>query len=224
MRALRFRLAMATTDHESKRRRMVDEQLARRNIDDEAVLTAMRTVPRHLFVPTDLMAQAYDDRALGLGPGQTISQPYIVALMTQLAEVVGKQRVLEVGTGSGYQAAVLAELCGEVYTIERDQGLATSARKNFERLHYNNIHVRHGDGRRGWPEAAPFDAILVTAVTREVPKALGEQLAEGGHLIIPIAKPFGSQMLKCMEKSGQALDSKDILKVRFVPLVDDGIR
>jgi len=215
---------MATTDHESKRRSMVEEQLARRNIHDEAVLTAMRTVPRHLFVPADLTAQAYDDRALGLGPGQTISQPYIVALMTQLADVVGKKRVLEVGTGSGYQAAVLAELCGEVYTIERDQGLATGARKNFERLHYNNIHVRHGDGRVGWPEAAPFDAILVTAVTREVPKALDEQLVEGGHLVIPIAKPFGNQVLKCMEKTATGLDSKDVLKVRFVPLVDDSIR
>jgi protein-L-isoaspartate(D-aspartate) O-methyltransferase len=215
---------MATTDYESKRRKMVEEQLARRDIHDEAVLTAMRTVPRHLFVPTDLQSQAYADRALGLGPGQTISQPYIVGLMTQLADVVGKERVLEVGTGSGYQAAVLAELCGEVYTVERDQGLATAARKNFERLHYNNIHVRHGDGRLGWPEAAPFDAILVTAVTREVPKALGEQLAEGGRLVIPVARPFGNQVLKCMEKTAKGLDSKDILKVRFVPLVDDSIR
>ncbi|MEE9125642.1 MAG: protein-L-isoaspartate(D-aspartate) O-methyltransferase, partial [Planctomycetota bacterium] len=162
---------MVTTDHESKRRTMVEEQLARRNIHSEAVLTALRTVPRHLFVPTHLMDQAYEDRALGLGPGQTISQPYIVALMTQLADVLGKERVLEVGTGSGYQAAVLAELCGEVFTIERDQTLASGARKNFKRLHYNNIHMHHGDGRLGWPEHAPFDAILVTAVAREVPKA-----------------------------------------------------
>ncbi len=215
---------MVTTDHESKRLRMVEEQLARRNIHDAAVLAAMRTVPRHLFVPPELRSQAYEDRALGLGPGQTISQPYIVALMTQLAEVVGKPRVLEVGTGSGYQAAVLAELCGEVYTIERDQSLATAARKNFLRLHYNNIHVRHGDGRLGWPEAAPFNAILVTAVTREVPTALAEQLSEGGHLVIPIAKPFGNQVLRCMVKTASGLDSKDILKVRFVPLVDDSIR
>ncbi|MHC4078019.1 MAG: protein-L-isoaspartate(D-aspartate) O-methyltransferase [Planctomycetota bacterium] len=215
---------MVATDHESKRRTMVEEQLARRSIHSEAVLTAMRTVPRHLFVPAELRSQAYDDRALALGPGQTISQPYIVALMTQVANVIGKERVLEVGTGSGYQAAVLAELCGEVYTIERDQGLATGARKTFERLHYHNIHVRHGDGRLGWPEAAPFDAILVTAVTREVPNALEEQLREGGQLVIPMTKPFGNQMLRCMEKTAKGLTSKDILKVRFVPLVDDSIR
>ena len=215
---------MVTTDHESKRRTMVEEQLARRNIHSEAVLTALRTVPRHLFVPTHLMDQAYEDRALGLGPGQTISQPYIVALMTQLADAVGKERVLEVGTGSGYQAAVLAELCGEVFTIERDQMLASGARKNFERLHYNNIHMRHGDGRLGWPEHAPFDAILVTAVAREVPKALEKQLAEGARLVVPVTKPLGNQMLRCMEKTAKGLISKDILKVRFVPLVDDSIR
>lgn len=201
------------------RRRMVEEQLEARDIADQRVLAAMRTVPRHLFVPESLREEAYDDKALSLGPEQSISQPYIVAKMTELAAPAPGERILEVGTGSGYQAAVLAEISEEVYTIEADSLLAERAATTLEKLHYRNVHTRHGDGRNGWPEAAPFGAIIVTACAREVPTALEHQLDTGGRLVLPLGTAGTTQTLRVFERrrSGR-LVARDIMPVRFVPL------
>ena len=198
---------------------MVEEQIHARNIHSETVLSAMRTVPRHLFLPESLRSQAYDDRALPLGPQQSISQPYIVALMTELAAPRPGDRVLEIGTGSGYQAAVLAEITESVYTIEVDPILADRAKQCLERLHYRNVHVRSGDGRQGWPEAAPFGAIVVTASTGNVPPALIGQLAVGGRLIFPCGDSRETQTLQVITKeAGGGLTTRDVIPVRFVPL------
>jgi protein-L-isoaspartate(D-aspartate) O-methyltransferase len=198
---------------------MVEEQIVRRQITSEAVLSAMRTVPRHQFVPEDLRAEAYEDRALPLGPRQSISQPYIVALMTELSAPRPGDRVLEIGTGSGYQAAVLAELAEAVYTVELDPELAARAAERLATLRYRNVHCRCGDGRKGWPEAAPFGAIVVTACAEEVPSILVDQLAVGGRLVLPSGSAAGDQVLRVLTKKrdGQ-LQRRDVIPVRFVPL------
>jgi protein-L-isoaspartate(D-aspartate) O-methyltransferase len=199
---------------EEARARMVRTQM--RDVDDEAVLDAMRTVPRHEFVPDRLERDAYDDGPLPIGHGQTISQPYIVALMTDLANVGKGDRVLEVGTGSGYQAAVLAELGAEVYSIEIVEALAERARKTLSRLGYEKVHVRHGDGYAGWPEHAPFDAIVVTAAPPEIPKPLEEQLAVGGRLVVPVGERY--QELKVIERTDRGYERRTEIPVRFVPM------
>jgi protein-L-isoaspartate(D-aspartate) O-methyltransferase len=201
------------------RQAMVAQQLQRRDITDPRVLVAMGKVPRHRFVPEALAAQAYGDHPLPIGAGQTISQPYIVALMSQWAEVAPGDKVLEVGTGSGYQAAVLAELTDKVFSIEIRPELARQAAARLKELGYGLVQVRSGDGYQGWPEAAPFDAILVTAAATRVPPALAAQLKEGGRLIIPLEAPYGGQDLIRWRKVKGKLMQEASLPVRFVPLV-----
>ena len=215
-------LAQQEPDFEERRRRMVEEHLRSRDIRDTLVLEAMAEVPRHRFVPEGWAVRAYEDRPLPIGREQTISQPYIVALMTQLARVRPADRVLEVGTGSGYQAAVLAEIGARVYTIEIVGELARTARRRLERLGYEGVEVRHGDGYRGWPEAAPFDAVIVTAAPEEMPDALVEQLAPGGRLVAPVGPVGGVQRLTVVEKSPDGeTTTRSVAPVRFVPMVRD---
>ncbi len=196
---------------------MVDEQIARRGIRDERVLAAMRKVERHRFVSDAQWSLAYGDHPLAVGEGQTISQPYIVALMTEALALQGGERVLEVGTGSGYQAAILAELVEEVETVEILPGLAARAGATLEELGYRNIHIRVGDGREGWAEHAPYRAILVTAAPPEVPPALIEQLDEGGRLVIPVG--VLSQELELHTRKPEGPDVQRLAAVRFVPLI-----
>ena len=205
------------TARQDERDRMVAEQIEARGVTDPRVLAAMAKVPRHLFVPEAYRAEAYQDHPLPIGHGVTISQPYIVALMTELAQVGPGDKVLEIGTGSGYQAAVLAELGAEVYTIEVLEPLARKARALLESLGYTKVHARHGDGYAGWPEAAPFDAIVVTAAPPEVPEALKVQLAEGGRLVIPVGSRY--QELKVIVRRGDRFVSRTVIPVRFVPMV-----
>lgn len=200
------------------RERMVEEQLIPRGIHDEATLQAMRTVPRHLFVDDAMASAAYGDHPLPIGSGQTISQPYIVALMTQALQLKGHERVLEIGTGSGYQAAVLSRICRKVYTIERIDALLVRARKIFDRLHYHNIISRIDDGTTGWPDEAPFDGILVTAGGPKIPEPLIEQLADPGRLVIPVGDQF-LQELQLLEKHNGDISVKTIEYVRFVNLI-----
>ena len=204
------------------RRRMVDQQLGARDIVDPRVLSAMGKIPRHLFVEPALEPFAYEDRPLSIGAGQTISQPYIVALMTQLLQVQPSDRILEVGTGSGYQAAVLAELVAEVYTVEIIPSLAESARARLEALGYRNVHVRQGDGYEGWREFAPFDGIVVTAGAPQIPSPLIEQLREGGRMAIPVGGAKATQELILGEKRGERLQTRPIAPVLFVPLTGKG--
>ncbi|MGO8763189.1 MAG: protein-L-isoaspartate(D-aspartate) O-methyltransferase [Desulfobaccales bacterium] len=211
--------APALDNFEDARQVMVARQLQRRDITDPRVLIAMGTVPRHRFVPGALASQAYGDHPLPIGGGQTISQPYIVALMTQWAEVAPGDKVLEVGTGSGYQAAVLAELTEKVFSIEIRPELARRASALLQELGYGRVQVRSGDGYRGWPEEAPFDAILVTAAAPRVPPDLAAQLKEGGRLVIPLGGPSGSQTLVRYRKVQGKLVEEASLAVRFVPLV-----
>ena len=198
---------------------MIQEQLvgAGRNITNARVLAVMEKVPRHEFVPEEYRDRAYDDRALPIGYDQTISQPYIVAFMTEQLDPKPTDRVLEIGTGSGYQAAVLAQLVAEVYTIEIIEPLAQRAEADLKRLGYTNIHVRAGDGYQGWPEAAPFDAIIVTCAPEKVPQPLVEQLKDGGRMIIPVG-PMGDQELVLLRKQGEQLEKRAVLPVRFVPM------
>ena len=189
---------------------------------NERVIQAMAKVPRHEFVPDDMRSYAYENRPLPIGEEQTISQPYIVALMTDLADVDEDAVVLEVGTGSGYQAAVLAELAGHVYTIEIIESLGERARAILAKLNYRNVTVRIGDGYHGWAEHAPFDAILVTAAPEQVPQPLIDQLKPGGRLVVPVGRPFGGQSLKLLvKKESGEIETKDILPVGFVPLTGD---
>lgn len=205
----------------ARREAMVHRQIELRDVTHAATLAAMRTVPRHLFVPADLQAEAYADRALPIGLGQTISQPYIVAFMTeQLAPTPG-MRVLEIGTGSGYQAAILAEIGAEVYTIELVPELAARAAALLRELGYRSIHPRVGDGWKGWPEAAPFDAIIVTAAAESIPPQLIAQLRDGGKMIIPLGPPRGGQELVLATKRGTRIETAPLLSVRFVPFVHD---
>jgi len=202
------------------RRKMVAEQLETRNIQSAAVLQAMRTVPRHLFVPEDMQSEAYSDCPLPIGLGQTISQPYIVAFMTDQLQPTAGAKILEIGTGSGYQTAILAQLGLDVYTVELLEELALSAQKVFAALRFDNINTRHGNGYDGWPEAAPFDAIMVTAAPETIPENLIDQLKEGGKMIIPVGATGAVQSLKLVVKKDRKIIERDILPVRFVPLVE----
>lgn len=213
--------AVATEDnYANQRERMVLYQLEApgRDIKDQRVLDAMRRVPRHEFVPEEYRDQAYDDHPLPIGYGQTISQPYIVAFMTEQLRPKPTDRVLEIGTGSGYQAAVLSLLVAEVYTIEIIEPLARRAAQDLARLGYNNVKVRHGDGYLGWPEAAPFDSIIVTCAPDEVPQTLIDQLKEGGRMIIPVGD-LGDQDLWLLVKEGNVVRRQAVLPVRFVPMI-----
>ncbi len=200
------------------RERMVESQIKARGIKDERVLKAMLKVPRHLFVDEALRDQAYGDFPLPIGEGQTISQPYIVALMTEALELKGNERVLEVGTGSGYQTAILAELALWVYTIERFPTLLERAKKVLTELGYKNISFKLDDGTLGWKEVAPFDAIIVTAASPDIPPPLVEQLSEGGRIVIPVGDEFSQTLIKGVKKGGK-LHTKALEPVRFVKLV-----
>lgn len=204
------------------RQRMVTSQIAARGISDTRVLDAMRKVPRHLFVPKEQRMYAYADGPLPIGEGQTISQPYVVALMTELLELKGTEKVLEIGTGSGYQAAVLGELAREVYTIEIVETLGRRAGKLLDSLGYKNVKVRIGDGYAGWPEAAPFDVIMLTAAPKTIPQPLLDQLGEGGRLVAPVGED--NQMLQLVEKIKGKLKYHDIIPVRFVPMTGKALR
>ena len=205
-------------DYEKLRKRMAQEQLIPRNISDQGVLDAFLKIERHKFIPQDLRDNAYADFPLPLGEGQTISQPYIVALMTQELGLAGKEKVLEIGTGSGYQTAVLAELAREVYTIERFEGLAKKAKELLLELGYQNIKLKTADGTAGWPEEAPFDRIIITAATSVIPAPLAEQLKEGGKMILPLGESF-SQVLTLAQKINNKLETRNICGCVFVPLV-----
>ena len=196
---------------------MIDTQLRSRDIRNPAVLDAMRRVPRHEFVPENLRDRAYDDGPLPIGDGQTISQPYIVAYMTQAIEPAKTDRVLEIGTGSGYQAAVLAELVQEVYTIEIVPRLAASSSALLKKLGYTNIRTREGDGYAGWPEAAPFDKIVVTAAPETIPQALVDQLKVGGIMAVPVGR--GYQSMTLVQKTGTGTVTKKTMDVMFVPMI-----
>jgi protein-L-isoaspartate(D-aspartate) O-methyltransferase len=207
------------------REAMVARQVAARGIDDARVLAALRAVPRHRFVPSDLAEDAYDDGPLPIGHGQTISQPYVVAYMTQIADLRPGERVLEVGTGSGYQAAVLAELGCEVWSIEIVEALAERAARDLREAGYARVQVRAGDGYRGWPEAAPFDAILVTAAPDHVPEPLLEQLAVGGRLVIPVGpQGLAGQEIVRVTRTAAGLEREVLLPVRFVPMTGEAER
>lgn len=209
--------------YKNQRIRMVNSQVRLRGIRDERVLKAMETVPRHLFVDEGLRDQAYNDSPLPIGENQTISQPYIVALMTEALELTGRDKVLEIGTGSGYQTAILAELAERVLSIERIAFLATRARKIIESLKYFNVAIRVGDGTLGWKDEAPFDAILVAAGSPDIPKALIEQLAVGGRLVIPIGDRYSQQLVKVVRRSEDVRDLKkeDLGSCRFVNLIGE---
>jgi len=205
-----------TPDFNELRKMMVKQQLQERGVKDKAVLKAMLKVERHRFVPSRFAHLAYNDTPIPIGEGQTISQPYIVATMTELLELKGKERVLEIGTGSGYQAAILAELAKEVYTIEILPRLAEQAQNLLQDLEYENIQVKCGDGYLGWPKFAPFDAIIVTCAPQEVPQPLIEQLAEGGRMVIPVGEAY--QELKLLIKKRGKIEQTSIMPVRFVPM------
>jgi len=205
-------------DYARLRELMVETQLIPRGIKDVRVLDAMRRVPRHAFMDSSLQHNAYDDMALPIGEGQTISQPYMVAVMTELLELSGNERVLEIGTGSGYQAAILAELSREVYTVERLPSLAEIAKQKLRSLSYDNIHVRFGNGTLGWPERSPFDRIIVTAAAPKIPEPLMEQLAMDGILLAPIGSRFSQQLLK-VRKTRKGVYEEYHTPCIFVPLI-----
>jgi len=202
------------------REKMVREQLIPRGIKDPRVLAAMAKIPRHLFMEEALWAEAYNDYPLPIGEGQTISQPYIVALMTEALELRGGERVLEIGTGSGYQTAILAELSQKVYSIERIRSLIIGARKVLDQLNYFNVMIKVFDGTHGWPEEGPFDAIMVTAASPDLPQPLLKQLTHNGRLLIPVGDRY-SQSLKKIIKTEKGLQEEDLGGVRFVSLIGD---
>ena len=210
------------TDYSRLREQMVQRQIAGRRVRSEKVLNAMRKVPRERFLPKGQRVWAYDDAPLPIGDGQTISQPYIVAYMTEALALDGGEKVLEIGTGSGYAAAVLAEIAADVYTIERIDGLAIMARTILDNLGYQNVHVRQGDGTLGWPEHAPFDGIVVTAGGPDVPDTLKDQLKIGGRLVMPIGKSTWYQELVRVTRITEAeFDMEYLVPVRFVPLIGE---
>ena len=205
-------------NYEKERGRMVEEQLLLRGVKDERVLAAMRKVPRHEFLPEAIRGMAYQDSALPLGEAQTMSQPYMVALMSELLGLKGTERVLEIGTGSGYQTAVLAELCEKVYSVERIKPLAERARLNLDRLGYRSVASKVYDGTYGWKEMAPFDAIMVTAGAPDVPAPLVDQLREGGRMVIPVGERYGQVLLKVVKTSSGPVTERYI-PCTFVPLI-----
>jgi protein-L-isoaspartate(D-aspartate) O-methyltransferase len=204
------------------REKMVETQIKARGVRDPRVLAAMLKVERHLFVPAENQSSAYADQPLPIGEGQTISQPYIVALMTELLELKGEEKVLEVGTGSGYQAAILGELAREVYSIEIVERLASSSKDLLSRLGYKNITVKAGDGYLGWPEVAPFDAIIITCAPDHIPRPLLEQLKDGGSMVVPVG--VYSQELKKITKRSGKIETTNVIPVVFVPMTGDGIK
>ncbi len=208
---------MSEENFEEKRRRMVEEQIKARGIKDTRVLAAMEKVPRHEFVPDKIMSHSYNDEPLSIGEGQTISQPYIVAYMTEVLQLEDDKKVLEIGTGSGYQTAVLAEIVRDVYSVEIIESLSRRSRDILAELGYKNIQYKVGDGTYGWKEFAPFDAIIVTAAPHVTPQPLKEQLSIGGKLIVPVGD--FSQDLVCIEKIKNGFTEKKLISVRFVPLV-----
>lgn len=209
-------------EFKTMREKMVETQIKARGVKDPRVLSAMLKVERHLFVPKEYQTSAYADQPLPIGEGQTISQPYIVALMTELLELKGEERILEIGTGSGYQAAILAELVKEVYTIEIIEPLASTAKDLLFALGYKNIHVKAGDGYLGWPEVSPFDAIIVTAAPDHIPKPLIDQLKEGGRMVIPVGA-YSQELKKIVKRSGK-IETADIIPVIFVPMTGEGVK
>lgn len=204
--------------YETKRRLMVQNQLMPRGINDQVTLQAMKQVQRHLFIPIQLRHKAYNDTPLPIGNGQTISQPYIVAYMTQTANLKPGEKVLEIGTGSGYQAAILGEIIDSVYTIEIIESLGMIASKRLKEQGYDKIKTKIADGYLGWPDHAPFDVILVTAAAEYIPPPLIKQLKEGGRMIIPVGSPFQVQQLILVKKKGGKITTKSLFPVRFVPL------
>lgn len=208
--------AMADPGRQSERDRMVDRQIVARGIKDPAVISAMRRTPRHLFIPDPYSRLAYADGPLPIGYGQTISQPYLVAFMTEALDLQGDEKVLEIGTGSGYQAAVLADIAPKVFTIEIVEPLAKRAADRLAELGYKNVKVRTGDGYQGWPEEAPFDAVIVTAALDHVPQPLLAQLTVGGRLILPVGKDFQSLFL--IQRTKDGYERSELLPVRFVPM------
>jgi len=204
---------------ESRRKQMVDRQIRARGIGNPDVLRAMAKIPRHWFVPYRVRQSAYMDTPLPIGEGQTISQPYIVALMSEVLQLDRSKKVLEIGTGSGYQAAVLAELADRVYTIEIIASLGETAKKVLQDLGYGNVHVRIGDGYKGWPDQAPFDAIIVTCAPTHIPQPLQDQLAEGGKLVIPVGSAGRQELILLTKREGQIV-RQEIIPVRFVPMID----
>lgn len=209
-------------DFKIMREKMVETQIKARGIKDPRVLSAMLKVERHRFVLEEYLNAAYSDQPLPIGEGQTISQPYIVALMTELLELKGEEKVLEIGTGSGYQAAILAELAKEVYSIEIIEPLASSAEKRLRQLGYQNINVKVGDGYLGWPEVAPFDAIIVTAAPDHIPKPLLEQLKEGGRMVVPVGT-YTQELKKIVKRSGK-IETADVIPVVFVPMTGERVK
>jgi protein-L-isoaspartate(D-aspartate) O-methyltransferase len=211
--------------HKKQRQEMVSQQIAGRDVTDKRVLEAMTKVPRHLFVPLGEERYAYDDRPLPIGHGQTISQPYIVGLMTELARLDKDDVVLEIGTGSGYQAAVLSVLARQVYTIEYIEPLGREAQGRLKSLGYANVGVKIGDGYEGWPEHQPFDAILVTAAIDHVPQPLIDQLKPGGRLVIPVGSELETQVLRVVEKDAKGrISQHDVIPVRFVPFLGEHVK
>ena len=212
-----FFFTIPLQDYKKQREKMVSDQIEDRGIHDQQVLRAMREVERHWFVPENNRSNSYEDRPLGIGYGQTISQPYIVAYMTEMLKLQPNYRVLEIGTGSGYQAAVLAKIVREVYTIEIVTQLGDSAAARLKRLGYKNISVKNADGYHGWTENAPFDAIMVTAAAEFIPPPLIQQLKDGGRMIIPIGSPYLTQWLMLVEKKNGKMTTKRLIPVSFVP-------
>ena len=204
-------------DFEKQREEMVKSQIEKRGVKDPATLAALRKTPRHLFVPTNSIANAYEDRPLPIGYGQTISQPYIVAYMTEIINPQPGHKVLEIGTGSGYQAAILSGIVKEVYTIELIDSLGSQAKSRLGKLNYKNVTVKTGDGYYGWKDKSPFDAIVVTAAAEHIPPPLIEQLKEGGRMIIPVGSPFMVQQLMLVEKKDGKVRTTSLMPVRFVP-------
>lgn len=205
-----------------QRERMVADQIESRGVRNPEVLRVMRATPRHLFVPTDIRSRAYEDRPLPIGYGATISQPYIVALMTELLAPAKKHRVLEIGAGSGYQAAILGQLAAEVYSVEIVPELARSAASTLRELGYTNITVRQGDGYKGWPEQAPFDGIMVTAAPPELPQALVAQLSRGGRLVAPIGSTWNQELIVIEKRADGTIRRRSMGAVRFVPMKPGG--
>ena len=215
-------LAMAKNsqdpDYYQLRQKMVNEQIMARGVRTESVIKAMQKVERHLFVPEQYRNFAYSDRPLPIGEGQTISQPYIVALMTELLDLKKSDKVLEIGTGSGYQAAILAEICDSVYTIEIISSLGKQAQALLRELGYYNIHCKIGDGYLGWPEHAPYDGIIVTCAPSKIPQPLKEQLAEGGRMVIPVGATYTQELVLVTKTKGKLIQ-KSVIPVRFVPML-----